>query len=50
MEADALSTSVFVMNPERGTRFINTVSQSESLVITRDNQKIRSAGWKNATI
>jgi len=50
MEADALSTSVFVMNPERGTRFINTVSKCESLVITRRDQKIRSASWKSATI
>jgi len=50
MEADALSTSVFVLNPERGIRFINTVSQCESLVITRGDQKVRSAGWKSATI
>ena len=50
MEADALSTSVFVMNPERGTRFINSVPKCESLVITRGNKKIRSGGWKSAAI
>ncbi len=48
MEADALSTSVFVMKPSRGTRFINSLPQCESLVITRGNSKIKSSGWKSA--
>ena len=48
MEADALSTSVFVMNPSRGTRFINSLPQCESLVITRRNTKVTSSGWKSA--
>lgn len=50
MEADALATSVFVMNPDRGTRFINSVPKCESLVISRSNKKIRSAGWESAAI
>ncbi len=45
MEADALSTSVFVMNPDRGTRFINSLPRCESFIITRSSRKIRSAGW-----
>ncbi|MFC1533054.1 FAD:protein FMN transferase [Thermodesulfobacteriota bacterium] len=50
MEADALSTSVFVMNPENGTRFIDSLPRCESLVISRGNRKKRSAGWKSTTI
>ena len=46
MKADALSTSVFVMNPESGTRFIDSLPQCESLVISRGDKKIRSKGWK----
>lgn len=45
MAADALSTSVFVMNPKKGTRFINSLPRCESFIITRSNRKIRSAGW-----
>lgn len=48
MDADALSTSVFVMNPVRGTRFINGLKRSECLVIARGGQKFRSRGWKGA--
>lgn len=50
MEADALSTSVFVMNPERGTRFIDSLPQCESLIISRRDRMIRSQGWKSAAI
>lgn len=47
MDADALSTSVFVMNPERGTRFINLLPKCESLVVAKGNRKIKSSGWKS---
>jgi len=47
MDADALSTSVFVMNPERGTRFINSLPKCESLVVAKGNRKIKSSGWKS---
>lgn len=50
MDADALSTSVFVMNPERGTRFINSLPKCESLVVAKGNRKIKSAGWKDGAI
>lgn len=49
-EADALSTTVFVMNPVRGTRFIDSRPGCESLVITKENQKITSAGWKRSAV
>jgi len=47
MDADALSTSVFVMDPERGTRFINSLPKCESLVVAKGNRKIRSSGWNS---
>lgn len=50
MEADALSTTVFVMTPESGTRFINSRPRCESLVVTKGNRKITSAGWKSAAV
>ena len=50
MDADALSTSVFVMDPKRGTRFINSLPKCESLVVAKGNRKIKSTGWKKETI
>ena len=50
MDADALSTSVFVMDPERGTRFIDSLPKCESLVVVKGNRKIKSAGWKEGAI
>jgi len=49
-DADALSTTVFVMAPERGTRFINSRPGCESLVVTKDNRKIQSTGWRSAAV
>jgi thiamine biosynthesis lipoprotein len=45
MDADALSTSVFVMHPDQGVRFINTMPGCECLTITRRGSEHRSAGW-----
>lgn len=47
MDADALSTSVFVMTPDKGTCFINSLTDCESLIITRGDKEIRSSGWKS---
>lgn len=47
-EADALSTSVFVMSPEKGIRFINSLPQTECLIVDRNAKKMASAGWKSA--
>jgi thiamine biosynthesis lipoprotein len=47
MEADALSTSVFVMDPGPGTAFINSLSNCHSLVIDRKGSLLRSRGWKS---
>ena len=50
MEADALSTSVFVMGPEEGTRFINGLSSCQSLVISQNGTLSKSKGWKSAAL
>ena len=38
MEADALSTSVFVMGSEAGTGFIDAMPHAESLVVSRNGK------------
>lgn len=48
MEADALSTSVFVMDPGPGTRFIDSLPDCQSLVIDRKGVLHKSKGWKSA--
>ena len=48
MEADALATSVFVMEPAAGTDFINSLPNCESLVMARDGSLLKSKGWKTA--
>jgi len=45
MEADALSTSVFVLEPEDGIRFINSQMDCECLVITNTGEMKKSKGW-----
>ena len=48
MDADALATGVFVMNPVKGTEFINSLGQCESLVVARNGTLLKSRGWKSA--
>ncbi|MBN2032638.1 MAG: FAD:protein FMN transferase [Deltaproteobacteria bacterium] len=50
MEADALSTGVFVMGPGEGTEFINGLPSCECLVISRNGSQSKSRGWKSAAI
>jgi len=50
MEADALSTGVFVMGPAEGAAFINTLPSAECLIISRDGAQSKSKGWKPAAI
>lgn len=47
MDADALSTSVFIMNPADGTRFIESNPGCEALVIDKGGKIFRSSGWKS---
>jgi len=50
MDADALSTSVFVMRPLIGVQFIDSLSECECLVIAKGKKRFRSAGWKSVAI
>lgn len=50
MDADALSTSVFIMEPEQGIKFINSRPECECLTITRQGSKHRSSGWSKTTV
>jgi thiamine biosynthesis lipoprotein len=50
MDADALSTSVFVMNPTQGTWFIDTLPNCECLAIDPEGNQFKSQGWKSAAI
>ena len=45
MDADALSTSVFVMGPSKGVRFIETQPGCECLVIGRGGRKFKTNSW-----
>ena len=46
MDADALSTSVFVMQPKAGVSFINGQPGCECLVIGNNGNIVKSVGWK----
>jgi thiamine biosynthesis lipoprotein len=46
--ADALSTAVFVMGPKRGIEFVNSLPNSQTLILTRSGSKHISSGWQSA--
>jgi thiamine biosynthesis lipoprotein len=50
MEADALATSLLVMNAIDGISFIDSLPEREALVISRTNRIQRSAGWKTVSL
>ncbi len=45
MDADILSTAVFVMEPEVGMRYINSRPGYECLVVDRQGRTMKSNGW-----
>lgn len=45
MQADALSTAVFVLEPVAGVRLIDTRADSECLVLDQRGREFRSRGW-----
>jgi len=45
MNADALSTSVFVMKPNAGVQFIDAIPNCECLVMSRTGRMFKSPGW-----
>jgi len=50
MEADALSTTVFVMNTGRGVQFINTLPRYDCLLVMASGRIEKSRGWRSAAI
>jgi thiamine biosynthesis lipoprotein len=47
MEADALSTSVCLMSPDKGIEFIYSLPGRECLILAASGRKMRSKGWNN---
>jgi len=45
MEADALSTTLFTLDPIKGMRLIQSLPRCEGLIVTRNNTTIKSTGW-----
>ncbi|MBW1690591.1 MAG: FAD:protein FMN transferase [Deltaproteobacteria bacterium] len=50
MEADALSTTLFTLNPIESMRLVQSLPHCEALVVTRNNRKIKSTGWQGIKI
>ncbi|UCG86763.1 MAG: FAD:protein FMN transferase [Gemmatimonadota bacterium] len=48
MVADALATTVFLMLPEAGVKFVEGLRGCECLVVGRDGMQVRSGGWPSA--
>lgn len=48
MAADALATSVLVLEPHDGVRFIDSLPGCECLVIDRHARQLKSKGWRSA--
>ena len=49
IEADALSTTLFTLDPVQGTRLINSIPSCQSLVITKNQKKFKSSSWQGMT-
>ena len=47
MQADALSTSLFIHNPENGINLADSLSNTEALIIAKGGIKYRTSGWNN---
>ena len=48
VDADALSTSVFVLEPTVGKQFIENTPNTECLILTASDQRVASRGWPSA--
>ena len=48
MAADALATTVFVMEPDEGLAFIDALPGCECFIIDSDGLQIKTRGWKGA--
>ncbi len=48
MAADALATTVFLLEPRRGIEFVENLAGCECLIIARDGGVSKSRGWPSA--
>ncbi len=48
MAADALATSVFVLDPRQGVALIDSMPGCECLIIDNEGIQLKSAGWRSA--
>jgi thiamine biosynthesis lipoprotein len=48
MAADALATSVFLMEPRAGVGFVDALRGCECLIVRRDGTQLKSKGWRSA--
>jgi thiamine biosynthesis lipoprotein len=48
MAADALATSVFLMEPSAGLRFVDGLRGCECLIIRHDGTQVQTKGWRSA--
>jgi thiamine biosynthesis lipoprotein ApbE len=49
MQADALSTSLFIHNPKDSINLAGSLSNIEALIIAKNGTKYRSSRWNNIT-
>lgn len=45
MDADALSTAVFVLGPDAGTAFLSDIPDADGMVVTREGRIVTTAGF-----
>jgi thiamine biosynthesis lipoprotein len=45
--ADALATSVFLMSPSAGLRFLDSLAGCEGLIVRQDGSLAKSTGWRS---
>lgn len=50
IDADALATSLFIMEPAQGARFTASLYGFDALIISRNGRKWSSSGWKSEAI
>jgi FAD:protein FMN transferase len=50
MDADALSTTTFVMGPEKGLAMLEKLDGVEGLIVTKDQQQLTTSGFGEYTV
>ena len=43
-----MATSVFLMEPDRGVAFIDSIPECACLILDRHGRQVRSARWRSA--